>query len=430
MIINENRKVTLFYNLNKKTIVFLALLFLIVNFILQIKFFKTFTNPGPNGDENGYKFLLDSFNAFNLNSFSNSNTQPFVFISYLFNQVFQNTRFTIRFVSLLSSLICLGFLFYYYKKYKFISIVENKRLNDLIIFNVLFAVYFILEQHFSGTSDALSVAFGLPAIVLFTELLLNKRNHNSLFIGALFALSFTTRPTFILLFIAFFIALFFFYPKEIISKKCLAVIGFFIFFTSLINYSPLLNDGKIILDIKEVPKNTGTSWFEMNYLMAKKWDAGEIPNTKWLSYIDVIKFKKENPDFVFPKNHLEILLNDTGLFFRQMLRMLSVSLYSSFRYLYFLFPFLIFYYFLNSNKKELVETKKVYFVVCFYFFALLLFMASAFKLMEFRWMQIPIVFFAFYALHFSKDITNEKRIVLFNLVFLTGIGFFILKMLK
>lgn len=421
----------IFFELNKKTITIFAVLFLVVNCVLQYKFFPAFTNPGGNGDENGYKVLVESIHGFNLEFFSNLNAQPFAFVCYLFNKIFHDARFTIRFVSLISSIITVGFLFFYYKKYKFFEIVKgNNFLNNLIVFNVLFASFYILESHFVGTSDVFSVAFGLPGFILLTENLLNKKNHSALLIGFLFAISFTSRPTFLIVLLAFFISVFLFYFKKIISKKLIFAGIFFIVFTGIINYSPLFNKGKIVLDVKEVPKETGTSWFEMNYLMAKKWDAGEIPRTQWLSHLDVIKFKKENPNFVFPKNHLDIMINDTGLFSRQMLRMMVVSIYSSFRYLLFLFPFLILFYFFKKSDVIALETKKVYFTVCFYVTALTLFMASAFKLMEFRWMYIPIVFYAFYALHFSKGLSSEKRIVLFNLVFLSGIGFFILKMLK
>lgn len=430
-MINNKNYVALFFQWNRRIIAFTALFFLLINCVLQYYFFRSFTNPGSNADENGYLYLINNIDKFDLSNFSGLNSQPFAFVCYLVNQVFDNAKFTIRFVSLISSFFILGFIYFYYRKNKFSAFAQNNKLLDkLILFNVFFAVLYIFEQQFTGIPDGFSVAFGLPAFILLTEVLLNNKKHNVILIGFLFAISFTTRPTFIIVLFSFLIALLLFYPKKILSKKLIFVGMFFVLITLIINFNPLINKGKIILDVKEVPSETGTSWFEMNYLMAKKWDAGEIPNTKWLSHLDVIKFKKDNPNFIFPKNHVEILVNDTGLYFRQMVRMMLISLYSSFRYLYFLFPFLLFYYFIKDSKEEVSETKKVYFVVSFYFIALLIFMASAFKMMEFRWMEISTLFFAFYAMHFTKSLESDKRILLFNLVFLSGIGFFILKMLK
>lgn len=421
-----------FFQLNRKAIPYLAILFLVVNLILQVKFFGDFfLNIEPNADETGYRFFVENTHQFSWSLFSNSSAQPFSLLTYLFNLVFNDAQFTIRFVSLLSSLGCFVFLFIYYRKNRFVEIVEgNKTLNNLIIFNVLFAVFFILSCHFIGTSDAFSVAFAIPGFILLTEVLFNDKRHNVILIGALFAISFTSRPTFLIVLFAYLLSLLLFFSSKLFTKKLILVGVFFAFFTAIINFSPIVNKGELVLDVKEIPSDTGTSWFEMNYLMAKKWDSGEIPNTQWLSATDVIIFKKENPNFIFPKNQLDILLNDKGFFFRQMFRMFRVSMYTSFRYLYFLFPFLIFYIFLKDKGSSSLANKKVYFTVSFYFISLIVFMVSAFKLMEFRWMYILIVFYAFYAIHFSKGISHEKRIVLFNLIFLSGIGFFILKMLK
>lgn len=426
----DEKYTNLFFKWNTKISVLMALLFLLVNCILQYYFFGAFTNPASNPDENSYIYFLEAIHEFNLYNFSGLNSQPFSFLCYLFNQLFDNVKLSMRLVNLIASIVCLGFLYFYYKKNKFFDFSNNKLLNKLITFTIFFAVLGIFEQQFTGIPDGFSVAFGLPGFILLTENSLNGKKHNALLIGFLFAISFTSRPTFIIVLLSFLGALTLFFPKKIFSK-CLILVGvYFVLFTAIINFKPLISKGEINLDVKEIPSEYGTSWFEMNYLMAKKWDAAEIPNTQWLSHIDVINYKKENPSVVFPKNHLDILLNDTGLYFRQMIRMTALAMYSSFRYLYFLFPFLLFYYFINYKKKDALETKKVYFVVCFYFFAIVLFSATAFKMLEFRWMQIPTLFFAFYAIHFSKVLSINKRILLYNLVFLTGIGFFILKILK
>lgn len=421
-----------FIEFNKKAVFLLASAFLLVNLILQFHFFNYFfLNPNGNGDETGYVYVVSNLKSFDLLHISSLNAQPFAFVCFFFNQIFDNPKFTIRFVSLISSLLSFTFVINYYQKNKFCKLVgDNKFINNLVLFSLFFGIFFIASNHFVGSSDAFSVALAVPGFILLTENLLNNKRHHFLLIGLLFALSFTSRPTFIFVLVAYLISFAVFFPKQIFSRKLILVGLSFVFFTSLINFSPLLNSGKLILDVKEIPKELGTSWFEMNYLMAKKWDAGEIPNTQWLSAYDVIAFKKQNPDFVFPKNHLDILKNDTGLFFRQMARMFILAMYSSFRYMYFLFPFLLFYAFFKKKRENHLELKKAYFTVSFYFISLLLFMVYAFKLMEFRWMNILLVFYTFYAIDFSKGISKEKRIVLFNSVFVVGILFFILKMLK
>lgn len=421
-----------FIAFNKKAVSFLAIAFLAVNLILQFQFFNYFfLNPNGNGDETGYLYVVSNLKTFDFSHFSSLNAQPFAFVCFFFNQIFDNPKFTIRFVSLLASFFCFVFVFNYYRKNKFCTLVgDNKFLNNLVLFSLFFGIFFIASNHFVGSSDAFSVALAVPGFILLTENLLNDKRYHFLVIGLLFALSFTSRPTFIFVLVAYLLSFILFFPKQIFSKKLIFVGLSFILFTSIINFSPLINTGKIVLDVKEIPEELGTSWFEMNYLMAKKWDAGEIPSTQWLSAYDVLAFKKQNPSFVFPKNHLDILRNDTGLFFRQMARMFTLAMYSSFRYMYFLFPFLLFYAFLKEKGTNRLDVRKVYFTVSFYFISLLLFMIYAFKLMEFRWMNILLVFYTFYAIDFSKGISNEKRIVLFNSVFVVGISFFILRILK
>jgi hypothetical protein len=124
------------------------------------------------------------------------------------------------------------------------------------------------------------------------------------------------------------------------------------------------------------------------------------------------------------------MVNDTGMFTRQLLRLFGTSMYSSFRYMYVLFPFLIVFPFLKKKEEDLVVNKTVYFTLSFYFISLLIFIIIAIKLMEFRWMHIAIVFYAFYTINATKTISENKRVLLFNSVFVVGILFFILKMLK
>jgi len=431
-MIDITRYKKVFFNLNNQSSTTLAMLFLFVNVYLQVVFFnQTFLNVGGNADETAYRDFLATTTDFSLSLVSNTQAQPYAFLGLLLNKVFHNATFTNRFISLISAVFLLLFLFRYYKKQKFTNIIQsNPFISNLIVFNVLSSVLLVLSCHFVGTSDMISVAFALPAFILLTEVLFYRKNHSVIIIGLLFALSFTSRPTFLISLAAYLLSVVFVDRRQLFSKQLIFAGIFFIGFTALININPIINQGKIVLDIKTIAKETGTSWFEMNYLMAKKWDAGEIPTTQWLSSDDVIQYKKEHPDFVFPKNHIDIMVNDTGMFTRQFFRMFGMSMYSSFRYTYVLFPFLIVFPFLKKKEEDLVVNKTVYFTLSFYFISLLIFIVSAIKLMEFRWMHIAIVFYAFYAINATKTISDNKRIVLFNTVFAIGILFFILKMLK
>lgn len=431
-MIDINRFKNIFFKVNTQSITILAMLFLFINAYLQVLFFnQTFMNVGANADETAYREFLNANADFSFSLVSNAQAQPYAFFGLLLNKVFQDAQFTNRLISLISAIFLLLFLFRYYKKQKFTNIIQgNPFISNLIVFNVLSSVLLVLSCHFVGTSDMISVAFALPAFILLTEVLFYKKQHSVIIIGLLFALSFTSRPTFLISLAAYLLSIVFIMRKQLFSKQLIFVGLFFVAFTALINFSPIVNQGKIVLDIKTIAKETGTSWFEMNYLMAKKWDAGEIPNTQWLSSDDVIQYKKEHPDFVFPKNYIDIMVNDTGMFTRQLLRMFGTSMYSSFRYMYVLFPFLIVFPFLKKKEEDLVVNKTVYFTLSFYFISLLIFIISAIKLMEFRWMHIAIVFYAFYTINATKTISENKRIVLFNSVFVVGILFFILKMLK
>jgi hypothetical protein len=277
----------------------------------------------------------------------------------------------------------------------------------------------------------LSVCFALPAFLMLTENLFVATKYKRWLIGLLFALSCTTRPTFLVVFLAYLIVVAILKPNKLFSKN-LIICGFsFIFGVAAINTYPLLTKGKISIDDKDPPKGSGIpTWFEMNYLMAKKWDTGEIPRTKWFSQEEVLAFKKANPTFDYPKNHLDVLLRDPGMYFRQMIRMFVISLYSSFRYLYFLFPFLILFI-IRKRKVITPEIIKVYlFAVLFYFASLLIFMGMRIKMMEFRWMHILIVFYLFYGLDATKFISEKNRYFLINGSFALGILFYVLNFLR
>ncbi|MDI1256449.1 MAG: hypothetical protein PSV16_10125 [Flavobacterium sp.] len=411
-------------NFGRKLYPILSIGFFLANLMMQYVFFKVFfINPGMNGDENGYFYYVSRHPDFSISGISNAISQPYIFVCTLLNYIFHDTALTNRTVSLACGVFLLIYLFRYFKRHKFLSFVStNPFFNDLTLFSLLFAVITIIRGHFVGTSDIISVAFAVPGFILLTETIQSDSRKNLWYVGLLFALAFTSRPTFLVILLAYLSAFSVFYTTKLFSKAMLSTAIFFIFFTALINFYPLLEHGKIVIDDKEPPVSSGTSWFEMNYLMAKKWDSGELPRTKWLSSGDVIEFKKIHPEFIFPKNHLDIIKNDTGMFVRQMLRMFAISMYSSIRFLYLLFPFLMLFAF---RKKSSDERKTARFTIMFYGIALFLFMFMRLKMMEFRWMHIPMLFFAFYAMDCTKNSSEKTRLWLFNGTFLMGILFFV-----
>jgi hypothetical protein len=409
-----------------------AFLFFLANCIWQFILFKMiFLNaPITHEDMRYINALVDSNQNFPLALISKSISQPYIFISSFFNFFIENAIFSIRIVSLISGVVLLAFLCNYFEKKKFIEFIPGKKyLNKFIVFNIFFSVLFMMHNHFIGAPDVLSVAFGLPGFILLTRVLVNQKRQKLWLIGLLFALSFTSRPTFLVVLTAYLFSVVLIYGKQLFSKPLIMVGLFFVVFTGIINFYPLKDQGKLILDIKEIPKEEGTTWFEMNYVTAKKRDSGEFTRSRWSTSKEVVEFKKQNPD-AFPQNHFDIIRNDTGLFFRQMTWMFIVSMYSSFRYLYLLFPFLLIYPFYKKKKEDKTAIKIVYFTLIFYFSSLLLFMVFAFKEMEFRWMYMPMLFFTIYSLDLTKNISVNKRLLLFNGIFALGILFFVMKMIR
>lgn len=410
---------------------YLNVMFLLATLTFQIFFFKLFfLNTGFNGDEKAY-FTQVSEGFFSASYISGSLSQPYTFLAGLLHLGIADAMLCNRLISLLSCVFLLIFLFRYFKKYKFSEFISvHPFWNNLALFNILLALVTVIRGHLVGTPDMLSVSFAVPAFLLLIESIRNGKNGKGLVIGLLFALSFTARPTFLVVLLAFMAAVLIVYRKLIFSRVVILTGIYFCLFTALINFYPLLENGKIIIDDKEPSETSGTSWFEMNYLMAKKWDAGEIPRTKWLSQYDVQQYKKDHPDFIFPKNHLDLIMSEPGLFFRQMLRMGIISLYSSFRFLYLLFPFLLIFAFRKHMRRSQEDKRIALFVLCFYFAALFLFMFMRIKLMEFRWMHILLIYYGFYSLDLTRNISEKQRLVLFNGSFIIGILFCIAAFLR
>ncbi|AWI25679.1 hypothetical protein [Flavobacterium pallidum] len=411
--------------INTKLFPLLNVLFLLANLGLQFVNFKFFfLNPLSNADEGGYLRQVSQGNV-SWSYISGSFSQPYTFLGCILDFFIKDAALSNRIVSLIFGMALVLFLFFYFRKHKSTIFTENPKFwNDFALFNIFFAVVTIIRGHFQGTPDMTSTFFTVIGFIMLIEIIFNHaRDKKVWLIGLFFALAFTARPTFLVMMVAFLLTLLLFYRKALIGKPLLLTGVFFAAFTAAINLYPITEKGNIVLDVKEIPESVGTNWFEMNYLMAKKWDAGEIPRTQWLSSAEVMNFKKMNPDHVFPKNHFDLLIREPGLYSRQMLRMGSISIYSSFRYLYLFFPFLLLLPFVRKKYSDQDYRRKAGFIICFYFSALFIYMFFAVKLMEFRWMHAMLAVYIFYALDFLKYVPQKQRLLLFNGTFVLGILF-------
>ena len=190
----------------------LAVGFLLANLGLQYVFFQMFfINTGKNGDEIGYFNIITQNPDFSFADISNSFSQPYIFFGTLLNYVFNDVSFTNRFISLLCGIFLLFYLFWYFRKHKFFNFISGYPLtNQLTLFGVLFAVITIIRGHFVGTSDIISVTFAVPAFIILTEALKDNSNRNLWKVGLLFALAFTSRPTFLVVLLAYLLSVLFF----------------------------------------------------------------------------------------------------------------------------------------------------------------------------------------------------------------------------
>ena len=339
----------------------------------------------------------------------------------------------VRTVSLLS---CLFLLLYFIKRIQNNKDAEKDSLLEST-YKISFFVcaIFITNQIFIGTSDFLSVVL----LVLVFYYVLNSikfgkidlKIKESIVVGILLAFALATRPTVIVLILCFnFSLLIILGLKDTLCKQnfIIAITTFLTFI--LINFLPLIEQNKVVLDVKEVPVVTGVNWFQRNYLMAKFWDAKILPTTKWVSVQDVIDFKKQNPNFVFPKNQLDLLVKEPGLFSKQLVRMFIKGSYTSYRFMYMFFP-LLFLTFLKTNRyRHLLSMKneeleqfnsqnKI--IIITHLTSIIFFSFLAVKLLEFRWLIPSLLIFMYYSINFLSQFTKKVRFVVYNISFLSGI---------
>ena len=422
---------------SEHTSIFLFIGFVCFNlYYFSNNFFRTFLNKGSNGDED-YQNTLYSISDITHKKIFYTSSQPYIFISSFIDYFINIPKISTRLVSLVA---CLFLLQYFIKR-----IISNKStfLEKIYKSTLFICAIMITSQMFIGTSDFLAIVLIIPPFLIIIENFefgkINLNLKQSILVGVLFAISVATRPTVLVLILAFYITFFIMAGiKPLFSKENLTafVTGIIVLF--MINLLPIIEQHKIILDLKEVPEATGVNWFQRNYLMAKYWDVDKIPNTQWLSTQDVIDFKKENPDFVFPKNQIDLLVKEPGLYFRQMTRMFIKAMYSSYRFMYLLFP-LLFLSFLNhkkfnivdqansANEKSLFQNK---FIIIFHLLSIVIFSFLAVKLFEFRWVIPTMILYSFFSLNYLSRFPLKVRFLVYNLSFLTGIAMYILFFIK
>lgn len=425
------------YLYNESVSVFLFIIFLIFNLFYFIRnFFNTFLNKNSNGDEY-YQYNLYSISDITIEKIFSTPSQTYIFISSLVDFIICSPKLSTRLVSILSFF----FLILYFSKRIYVN--ETRKLEIVYKITLFICAISITNQMFIGTSDFLSFIFIVfPFLIIIENIRLKKINltlKQCFLVGILFALSVTTRPTSIILIFSFcitFIMIIGF--KPVFQRETWIIFMTGIFVVLMINIIPLLHQNRVVLDTKEIPEEIGVNWFQCNYLMAKFWDTDKIPTTQWITTDEVLEFKRDNPNFAFPKNQFDLLLKEPGLYFRQMIRMFTKALYSSYRYMYLLFPLLFFSFYKNKKSKIYMEINGFYkenldrnkFIIVFYLLSIIFFSFLAVKLFEFRWIIPLLIIYCFLSLNYLSRFPIKIRVLIYNLSFLSGILMYTLTYIK
>lgn len=412
--------------------VFLFTVFVLINiYYFSFNFLNTFLNPSDNGDEH-YQHTVYSISNFTLEDFFYTSSQPFIFLTSIVDYFLESPKYSTRVISLLAGLVL---IIYFLRR---IISINTGRLENIYKSALFICAIFITNQIFIGTPDFLSVLFIIPPFLVILENVKSKQIHitlkQSIVVGIFFGLAMATRPTAIVLVLTFYLTLFLFLGiKPLISKWNLISLSTSAILLISINIIPLIEQQKIILDIKEVPKETGVTWFQRNYLMAKSWDSNLRPTTQWVSTQEVIDFKKENPQFEFPKNQIDLLFREPGLFIRQMIRMFIKALYSNYRFMYLLFPLLFLSFIPDKKQKFIGQINRLYnklfenkFIIIFHLISIILFSFLAVKMFEFRWVISTMILYCFFSLIYLSHFPQKIRYLVYNISFLSGIGLYIL----
>lgn len=416
-----------------------GLFFLFFLFNLQYftnNFFSYFLSKGENADE-FYHYNLYFISNISLEKIFYTSSQPYIFISSVVNYFINSPKIATRLVSLVS---CFLILFYFIRKIVF---DRSSFLEKLYKSTLFISAIFITNQMYIGTSDFLSYVFIVPPLLIIIESVelgtINLKTKQCVLIGIFFSLAVATRPTSVVLIGSFYATLFIIGNGRLLFCKVnyiIMIVSFFVFF--MINILPIVEQNKIILDVKEIPKETGVTWFQRNYLMANYWDSNKIPKTQWISTQDVIDFKKANPNFVFPENQIDLLIKEPGLYFRQMVRMSIKALYTSYRFMYVLF-LILFLSFVKSKRFERIKMINKYFgnkifqnkfIVVFHLISIFLFSFLAVKLFEFRWVIPILILYVYFSIQYLAAFPEKIRFLVYNMSFISGIVMYIVSMMK
>jgi len=417
--------------LNKKRIQVIAFsLFVILSTVASLNLFASyFLNKGANGDEY-YRENIYTFSNIDFEKITYIPAQLYILLASFFNIFLDNTLVAPRVVSLFMLLLILCYFIYKIVK------LNGSRFDKIQYFLIIFFILCISRQPFIGTSDFMSYVLLIPFIIELNECFFNDKkmtNIKVISLAFLLAASVFTRPTVVIIIISYTISLLFILRLNILkSKKVFLIPLASLFFVSLFNFGPLKNENKIILDIKEVPNKLGTNWLERNYLMAKFWDEGKFPTTRWVTIEEAVEYKKENPNAYMPSSNIDLLINEPFLYFKQMVRMFVSANYTMLLYTNFLYLFAIYILgakffpkYNNYNTTYLDKNIITVYLLSFYL-SVIGFSFLAVKLFEFRWV-IPIMIVIVWEILrlFSK--AGSKQINIYRTIFYLFFILFIIK---
>lgn len=263
------------YFKNKKVNYSIFLIFIALFFWASFNLFKKiFLNEGFNADEY-YLTNVYNFKEIDFIKITSIPSQLYILLSSLLNSFINDPKMATRSVSLLM----LFFLVFYFSCK--IKRLNTERFFKFHFFVILTYISIFTKQCFTGTSDFLAIFFLLVFILELNEVIFEKNpltNKQIIFLSSFLALSIITRPTVLVILSVYSVFLLIYFKRLVLNFKLVIAIPLItILIVIFFNLGALLKQGKIILDVKEVPENVGTNWLERNYLMAKFWDEGKIP---------------------------------------------------------------------------------------------------------------------------------------------------------
>ena len=408
--------------------------FLLLSSLASFTIFKKyFLNPGCNGDE---YYLENVYNLKNvtIESITFVPSQLYLFFASLINLFLFNPKMATRLVSFLAFFFILGYFIFKIRKLNVSNVIKFQ------FFLILFFVLSLTRQPFIGSSDFLAYFFLVIFIIELNDIFFQKiplTGKKIFFLSLFLSMSIVTRPTVLVILMVYLFCLVCFFRSKIFNFKLVFLIPIFsLLFIGLFNFGPLKNNRSLVLDIKEVPKDIGTNWLERNYLMAKFWDEGKIPQTKWLSNDEVLEYKRQNPSAYIPKSNLDLLINEPKLYAKQMIKMFISANYTMLLYINIFYLIAIYLVFKKYNQKqsfynfnnsfELIDENRIKFTLLLFCLSVFSFSFLAVKLFEFRWV-IPVMIVMIWNVCVSLTKLKESVVKIFLTSFYLLFTIFILK---